>query len=148
MFNKLNTLIFAVLLTGICKGQTFSELKIDVAAGYNAYTISSSTLYNEKWMIDVGYQTNEYHFRASEASGDLFADRFFVSLLRPFSESKKITHFAGIGAISTPNRIPISGSLRYQLAYLLTDQLALNSNIFMTYGYPSEINLGLSYRIL
>ena len=146
--NNQIALLLLLLFATISHAQSFSNLRISAAAGYNAYTISSSIQYTEKWTLDAGYQTNESHFRASESDGDLFGDRFFGSLLRSFPQSEKITHYAGFGAIITSSAIPLAGTIRYQLTYLLTDKLALNSNVYLIFSKPSEINVGLTYTIL
>ena len=143
-------LLLLLLLTTISHAQSFSNLRISAAAGYNAYTISSSIQYTKKWTLDVGYQTNDSHFRVSETYGDFdpFTDRFFGSLLRSFPQSEKLTHYAGLGAISTSSAIPLAGTIRYQLTYFLTDKLALNSNVYLIFSKPSEVNVGLTYTIL
>lgn len=138
-------------------GQSFSNGTLNGEIGLNAYTISLSTELKEKWLINAGYQTNDFHFLNIEDAtnnADAFKDRLYGALLFPLFSTEKIKHYFGVGAalFGTTNSagsatVGLSGTLNYKLTYPLSDKLAASGNVYILNGQPNELSLGINYRI-
>jgi len=138
-------------------GQSMSNGTLNIEAGLNAYTISMSTEFKDKLLVNAGYQTNEFHFLNSEDQDnnvDVFQDRLYGAVLLPLLRSEKVDHYLGVGAAlyGTTNSagsaaVGISGSLNYKLFYSISDKLAVSGNIYLLNGQTNELSIGLIYKI-
>ena len=157
MSKKLATVAIACLWMFNSSGQSMSNGTLNIEAGLNAYTISMSTEFKDKWLVNAGYQTNEFHFLNSEDQDnnvDVFQDRLYGAVLLPLLRSEKVDHYLGVGAAlyGTTNSagsaaVGISGSLNYKLFYSISDKLAVSGNIYLLNGQTNELSIGLIYKI-
>ena len=157
MFKKLFMVAIACLWMFNSSGQSMSNGTLNIEAGLNAYTISMSTEFKDKWLVNAGYQTNEFHFLNSEDQDnneDVFQDRLYGAVLLPLLRSEKVDHYLGVGAAlyGTTNSagsaaVGISGSLNYKLFYSISDKLAVSGNIYLLNGQTNELSIGLIYKI-
>ena len=157
MSRKIALLAFASLYLCNSNAQSISSGTLNIEAGLNAYTISMSTEYKDKWLVNAGYQTNEFHFLNSEDRGnneDVFQDRLYGAVLLPLLRSEKVDHYLGVGAAiyGTTNSAGnaaagISGSLNYKLFYSISDKLAVSGNIYLLNGQTNELSVGIIYKI-
>ena len=157
MSKKLSIVAIACLWMFNSSGQSFSNGSLNIEAGLNAYTLSLSSEYKEKWLVNAGYQTNEFHFSSPENqvnNEDPFQDRLYGSVLFPLSRKEKIQHHLGIGAAiyGTTNSAGtaaagISGSLNYKLLYSLTEKLSISGNLYLYNGQSNELSIWLIYKI-
>ena len=154
MSKILASLFFTCFFIFSSNGQSFTNGTVNLEFGLNAYTLSVSTEYKSKWLINAGYQTNEFHYNSAEDVAnnfDPFADRFFGAVLLPLLKSDKVNHYAGIGAIlsgtSAQNVIPFNGLLNYKLTYSLSDKMSFSGNYYLVNGESNELSLGIIYSI-
>jgi len=157
MSKKLATVAIACLWMFNSSGQSISNGSLNIEAGLKAYTISMSSEFKDKWLVNAGYQTNEYHFLDSEDfenNQDAFQDRLYGAVLLPLLRSEKVDHYLGVGAAiyGTTNSegnaaAGISGSLNYKLFYSISDKLAVSGNIYLLNGQTNELSIGLVYKI-
>jgi len=157
MSKKLATVAIACLWMFNSSGQSMSNGTLNIEAGLNAYTISMSTEFKDKCLVNAGYQTNEFHFLNSEDQDnneDVFQDRLYGAVLLPLLRSEKVDHYLGVGAAlyGTTNSAGsaaagISGSLNYKLFYSISDKLAVSGNIYLLNGQTNELSIGLIYKI-
>jgi hypothetical protein len=135
-------------------GQSISNGNFIVCAGSNAYTFGLSADYNDSWKLNLGYQTNEFHFNQAEDlanDSDPFADRFFLTAQKPLMQKEKISHLIGVGAMlsgtSAQNTIPFLGSLHYTLEYLLNDKIKGSLNFYGVNSESNDISVGLTVNL-
>ena len=157
MSKKLSMVAIACLWMFNSSGQSMSNGTLNIEAGLNAYTISMSTEFKDKWLVNAGYQTNEFHFLNSEDQDnneDVFQDRLYGAVLLPLLRSEKVDHYLGVGAAlyGTTNTAGsaaagISVSLNYKLFYSISDKLAVSGNIYLLNGQTNELSIGLIYEI-
>jgi len=157
MVRKFTLLALASVWIYSANGQSFSNGTLNAEVGLNAYTASLSAEYKSKWLVNAGYQTNEFHFLDSEDQDnneDVFQDRLYGAVLLPLLRSEKVDHYLGVGAAlyGTTNSsgsaaVGISGSLNYKLFYSISDKLAVSGNIYLLNGQTNELSIGLIYKI-
>lgn len=157
MSNKIPLLVLATLWFYNLNGQSFSNGTLNAEVGLNAYTASLSAEYKSKWLVNAGYQTNDYHFLNIEDianNTDAFKDRLYGAVLLPLLKTEKINHHLGLGAAfyGTTNSagsaaLGLSGSLIYKLIYPISDKLAASGNLYILNGQPNELSVGINYII-
>ena len=157
MLRKFTLLILACFLMHNANGQSFSNGTLNAEVGLNAYTASLSAEYKSKWLVNAGYQTNDFHFLNIEdvsSNSDAFKDRLYGAVLFSLLKTEKINHHLGVGAAfyGTTNSagsaaLGLSGSLNYKLTYPISDKLAASGNLYILNGQPNELSVGINYII-